>query len=60
MDPNECLRELIWLCKSIQDDEHPWFSKDDTTERVADLVVSLDEWIAKGGFLPERWQKKEG
>jgi hypothetical protein len=27
--------------------------------RLAELVVALDEWIRKGGFLPYRWRYPE-
>jgi hypothetical protein len=29
----------------------------DKADRLADLIAALDEWVAKGGFLPKRWQK---
>jgi hypothetical protein len=25
--------------------------------RLAELVLALDEWIRKGGFLPTRWRR---
>ena len=27
-------------------------------ERLAELVIALDEWISKGGFLPDQWRGK--
>lgn len=26
-------------------------------EKLAELVLALDEWVRKGGFLPGRWHK---
>lgn len=26
--------------------------------RLAELVKALDEWITKGGFLPQAWSRK--
>jgi hypothetical protein len=30
--------------------------KHDDVARILELFTSLDEWISKGGFLPEQWQ----
>jgi hypothetical protein len=27
-------------------------------ERLADLVLALDEWLSNGGALPERWRRR--
>ena len=29
----------------------------DDAERLAELVIALDEWIRRGGFLPLGWKK---
>jgi hypothetical protein len=26
-------------------------------DRLADLAEALDEWLSRGGFLPEAWSK---
>ena len=53
MDPNVTLESLLEL-----------INEDCTTEELAynineilDLVESLDTWLSKGGFLPERWKR---
>lgn len=27
--------------------------------RLAELVLALNDWIVKGGFLPDIWKRKE-
>lgn len=31
----------------------------DDVDRLIELVQALDQWISRGGFLPQAWQKKE-
>jgi len=53
MDPNANLREQLSLARYILAE------KSDNTigaVRLAELVEALDDWIARGGFLPERWR----
>lgn len=54
MDPNANLKEQVKLATLLVDDEN---ASDDAT-RLAELVLSLDEWIRKGGFLPQAWGKR--
>lgn len=57
MDPSENLAEQIYLATEIQScinrgapiDEHD-------VARLAELVIELDEWLLKGGFLPRAWR----
>lgn len=46
MDPNECLKEALQIASS-------------SDGRLPELLVSLDEWLTKGGFLPSRWTRRE-
>lgn len=46
MDPNETLRAIRALL--TEDDGR-------TDPELADKVRALDEWLTKGGFLPEAW-----
>ena len=58
MDPDANLEEQLALAHAIADDDgesEDGFADDAT--RLAELVIALDEWIAKGGFLPTTWQK---
>lgn len=45
MDPNATLTQLIILAHH----------EDRDAEKMADLIIALDEWLSKGGFLPKRW-----
>jgi hypothetical protein len=53
MDPNETLRQIRTLANRILNDEYTEY---DSLE-LAELIDSLDNWILKGGFLPNNWQK---
>ncbi len=55
MDPNNTLqriRELVGKPNYPIELDTAW---DDLTE----LVESLDDWLSRGGFLPEDWDRKE-
>lgn len=66
MDPNANLREQREIVARvlartlpdgadyIQRARHNRQQADDT-ERLAQLVEALDEWLTKGGFLPADW-----
>jgi hypothetical protein len=62
MDPNANLAEQLRLAREIQETVDQ--CNDDTVAvadngiRLANLVLSLNEWISKGGFLPTAWQEK--
>jgi hypothetical protein len=60
MDPTTNLRELLLIAKEIDETHH---MTDEYTlqngPRLAELVLALDEWIKKGGFMPAQWAKKE-
>lgn len=49
MDPNANLKEQRELAEAILALEEV-----DAT-RLAELVLALDEWIAGGGSIPDRW-----
>lgn len=52
MDPEENLREQLWLARSLVEAESP---KKESAQRLAELVLALDEWLRKGGVLPRTW-----
>jgi hypothetical protein len=69
MDPNATLSELLALArrviraaeiadikKKMDREEMETFS--DVAVAMAERVQYLDEWLTKGGFLPERWQRE--
>lgn len=47
MDPNETLRRLRQLIGGTEN-VVPW-------AEAVDLFTDLDEWLSKGGFLPQDW-----
>ena len=49
MDPNETLRRIRLLTASSD-------LSDDELEELVMLVKVLDDWISKGGFLPDAWR----
>ena len=69
MDPNANLAELRELCAALLRSYHADEPSDkafDAVEWITDaaraleLLQALDAWIAKGGFLPARWQVDRG
>jgi hypothetical protein len=58
MDPTANLTEQLSIARSLLDVHGVAMSPDDVAdnaERLAELVVALDEWLRKGGFLPDPW-----
>ena len=56
MDPDANLEEQRRIVARMLDNEE---NEDYLTDaqRLAELVQALDEWIVRGGFLPEEWRK---
>lgn len=56
MDPNAALAGMRRLC-----DEAEWLNSRDEIEAhmlaMRDQFRSLDEWLSKGGFLPDDWNQ---
>jgi hypothetical protein len=57
MHPDTNLREQLFLASKILYEGEPL--REDV-DRLAELVLALDEWIAKGGSLPKQWRKNDG
>jgi len=57
MDPNATLKEILHLAVAVA--EADTFSEVciADAQRLAELVIDLDHWISKGGFLPDLWGK---
>jgi len=55
MDPNATLAEIRRLTK--RNEEAPLDLAD--TNRLVLLLLSLDGWLTKGGFLPDAWKRAE-
>ena len=57
MDPDACLSRLRNLANRIINDQDARGCYDGG-EDLAELVLALDGWICKGGFLPKEWRKE--
>lgn len=62
MDIDEALktaRETAeWINTHAWDDETDITILSDKAERLAEAFSALDQWIKKGGFLPDGWNAK--
>lgn len=61
MDPNATHKELKELATKVRADyeDHVRNGVDqDDADRLAQLVLAMDEHLANGGFLPTAWQFK--
>ena len=57
MDPNQALIDLRELVEEILVGGSAAFTWKDLAESLAEAVESMDEWISRGGFLPEDWEE---
>jgi hypothetical protein len=62
MDPDVCLQRALEIMRGIVDADPDNVDANDLREiamqgcLLAEYLHNLDEWILKGGFLPERWR----
>lgn len=66
MDPNANIEELLRLAEDIRRIENEGELSEryalaereviQSAERMAELILALDEWLYRGGFMPQRWQ----
>lgn len=54
MDPNETLKKIRNLCEKVKGRPK---NIDVISDEFVEAFQDLDEWIKKGGFLPEDWQR---
>ena len=57
MDPTATLDEIRGLIFSSNCDAVLRRLDPDEADRLQDLVLALDEWLSKGGFLPAAWSR---
>lgn len=50
MDPTETLRDIREVSLRLEDTDEP-----DVVQLIGD-VAALDDWIGRGGFLPDQWR----
>lgn len=56
MDPNVVLEERILKQVKLMESVDSVESLIDLADDLIDAVSTLDEWLRRGGVLPERWQ----
>ena len=54
MDPNATLKDLRAALHDY-DEAIRKSVADEAVDRALDAIRALDEWLSKGGFLPEDW-----
>ena len=55
MDHNANLNEQIEIAQRLTDEDfHASLPGD--AHRLAELVLALDDWLRRGGFVPRRWE----
>lgn len=52
MDPNATLEHIRYLVPTLLDEEDP--DPQDVIE-LAEHVEALDNWMSKGGLVPDAW-----
>lgn len=60
MDPTTNLTEQISLANSLVDYTPSRSTVEkyvNDAQRLSELVLALNEWLCKKGFLPEQWKK---
>jgi hypothetical protein len=58
MDPDANLAEQLEIAREMQDlDDVDLPVSQDDAQRLAELVIALNEWLAKGGYPPKAWQR---
>lgn len=64
MDVNESLRtalenarEIIDLLDRERPDGPGLTIVESNAEKLSESLIAIDEWLSKGGFLPERWKR---
>ena len=56
MDPNETLRMLrLAIRQARQSDEDRMVTLRESLESVCEFAEALDDWLTRGGFLPDVW-----
>ena len=55
MDPDESLRQIRRLTRETAVDDIGYDEAVDSLNELIECVQDLDEWLGKGGFLPDAW-----
>ena len=57
MDPNETLNEIRDLMTESQKPGQSTIALADLADDLVSSLRALDEWLSRGGFLPEPWKR---
>jgi len=57
MDPNEALREITENIPVFWNPSTPKDTRLVMAEHIIEHVEALDQWLSKGGSLPQAWQR---
>jgi DNA-binding transcriptional MerR regulator len=67
MDPTACLheiRELVKKLRALQAEESTAWRRGipeeiaDVADQLADYQEALDDWLSRGGFMPNQWNAR--
>lgn len=59
MDPNFNLQAQLRLAAQLIREDDDVETAADKGAELAELVLALNEWITKGGFLPQTWRTED-
>lgn len=57
MDPNETLTVIRHCVAIIETADRESEEYTDAALSLAEFTRNLDEWLARGGFLPDAWKR---
>lgn len=55
MDPNEALARARRAAERLLSDGFEWDAAE--CEALCESLQALDQWLSKGGFLPDDWAR---
>lgn len=58
MDPNETLNKLRKSAKKYHNSGYGSLTAQDAADKLMEHFSALDEWLTKGGLLPEDWSSR--
>jgi hypothetical protein len=58
MDPNKTLQDMRDLAEELLFGGPSGHKLEDLADLLAEATINLDEWLSKGGFLPDDWEEE--
>lgn len=59
MDPDEALRLAREAAGEIENADDDGTLEGSQVGQLVEAFTALDEWLTKGGFLPDAWKRSE-